>query len=125
MVSFKMLDIDCLLYTSIGELFLLSAIRASSIFIATRSTVILSRPPAWPTQITICGLKLYIFSSRMAEDSLNTVGKVTFLISIFFNLLGNLLIARLEGLILSPPKPVSYTHLRHCTLHLLRYLLQT
>jgi len=40
----------------------------------------------------------------MAEDSLNTVGKVTFLISIFFNLLGNLLIARLEGLILSPPK---------------------
>ena len=85
---------------SIGWFFSLSSILASSMFIATLSGVTSNLPPACPTDITISGLCLTIFSSIFSNDFLKTVGISNFITSAPAIVSGSCLTASNAGLLI-------------------------
>ena len=72
-------------------------------FIATLSGVTSNLPPACPTDITISGLCLTIFSSIFSNDFLKTVGISNFITSAPAIVSGSCLTASNAGFTDSPP----------------------
>ena len=91
------------IFSSIGWFPSLSLILQSSTLIATLSTVMSSRPPACPTDITTSGLTSFIFSFNLSTLFPITVGISILIISFPLIESGNSLTDSIAGLIFSPP----------------------